>query len=314
MINTKAFDGLIGQESVKKRLSIYLATYKQSGSIPFFNFIAGAGFGKTQFCRTFRENMERPKGGRPPLLEVNAASIKNAKAFFEHIYPDWSNHKAFLFLDEAHNLPNDLQEILLTVLNTEKNKVRSITFQDEYYEFDFNSLCIALGTTDQQKLKKPFRDRFTDISFENYTQDQLFMIFRNSLKKEIFIRKEIVTEIISRFRGNPRDAVKKADDLFLFCSACGISEVNKAVWDDFCDYMGIMPYGLNHGEIQVLNAIGKSGSCSLNAITSITGLSRSAIQNDYECHLIRRRLMDIDGHRRLTPLGIALYRELQKTS
>lgn len=309
MINTRAFSGLVGQESVKRRLGVYLGSYRQTGNLPFLNFIAGAGSGKTQFCRTFRENLQKPEGGRPPMLEVNAAGIPDAEAFFEQVWPEWKSNNAFLFLDEAHNLPKSLQEIFLTALNTEESNVRTVTFEDMAYTFNFNRFSIAFGTTDQQKLSPPLRDRLKNISFENYKETELMQIFKRNLHKSLFIKKEVVPEIISRFRGNPRDAVLKAHDMYDFSRATHQTEVSTHFWFDFCDAMGILPFGLNHGELQVLRAIGNR-ALSLTAVTAITGLSRAAIQRDYEPFLMRKGLMEIDQKRRLTPQGIKLYREL----
>lgn len=310
-IDTSTFDGLIGQESVKKQLTIFLLSYKNGNRLPFLNFIAAAGNGKTHFCRTFRENLG-PPNVRPPLLEVNARTIKNVGAFFDEVYPEWITNNAFLFLDEAHEIPMGLQQIFLTILNTESNPVRRITYNGIPYSFNFNDISIAFGTTDQQKIIEPLRDRLEDISFSEYSKKDLYKIFIQNVGEELKINKGVIPKIKEIFRGSPRDVVKKSENLINFCEILKAKEVDDSIWSLFCDSMGILPYGMNKGEFQVLKAIGDRGRCSLQSIKSSTGFSRSAIQKDYESFLLKCGLMDIDGQRYLTNEGRRLYRSLSQ--
>ena len=81
------------------------------------------------------------------MLEVNGKTIRNASSFFEQIYPLWVEHSAFLFIDEGHNLPKDLQQIFLSVLNVDKDPVRTVNHDGESYTFDFNKLTFCMATT-----------------------------------------------------------------------------------------------------------------------------------------------------------------------
>ena len=75
------FDDAIGQESVKRTLSIYIDAYKKTDRLPFINLTTGKGGGKTYFARLFREALQRKNGKKPPMLEVNGKTIKNATSF-----------------------------------------------------------------------------------------------------------------------------------------------------------------------------------------------------------------------------------------
>ena len=73
--------------------------------------VANKGGGKTKLVREFRKTLVRADGSKPPLIEVNCASIKSAEGFFNQIYHTWVDNGATLFCDEAHMLPQRLQEI-----------------------------------------------------------------------------------------------------------------------------------------------------------------------------------------------------------
>ena len=47
------FDGLIGQDNVKKKLSFYLKAFNKTSICPFLNFVGAKGLGKTEFAKAF---------------------------------------------------------------------------------------------------------------------------------------------------------------------------------------------------------------------------------------------------------------------
>lgn len=304
------FDDAIGQESVKRTLSIYIDAYAKTNRLPFINLTTGKGGGKTFFARKFREALKRRDGQRPPMLEVNGKTIKNANSFFEQIYPVWIQHNAFLFIDEGHNLPKDLQQIFLSVLNVDKNPRRTVEHEGVPYDFDFSQITFCMATTDQQKLAEPLRDRLRDVAFEEYKEKELYSIFHDNLEYKADIAESAKEDIISSFRGNPRDAVVKAEDLKVYVAARDVKNVTKEIWKNFSDDMGVKQYGLTASEIAIIKALGERGAMSLTGLASVTGFQKGAIQKDYESILIKKRLLKIDGKRELTKKGLDLAREI----
>ena len=304
------FDDAIGQESVKKTLSIYIDAYKKTDRLPFINLTTGKGGGKTFFARKFREALRRSDGEKPPMLEVNGKTIKNAGSFFEQVYPVWVQHNAFLFIDEGHNLPNDLQQIFLSVLNVDKNPRRTVEHEGVPYDFDFTKLTFCMATTDQQKLAEPLRDRLRDIAFEEYKNKELYDIFHDNLEWKADIDESAKEDIVSSFRGNPRDAVVKAEDLKIYVSARDVKKVTKEIWKEFSEAMGVKAYGLTASEIAIVKALGERGAMTLTGLASVTGFQKGAIQKDYEAMLIKKRLMKIDTKRELTKKGLDLARKI----
>lgn len=304
------FAECIGQGRVKKNLSLYIDSFEAQGRLPFLNLTTQKGGGKTFFARKFREALKRPDGTRPPMIEVNGKTIRNARSFFDQIFPIWKEHGAFLFIDEGHNIPKDLQEIFLTALNVDKNPVRTVHLEGDSFTFDFTKMSFCMATTNQEKLCEPLRDRLRDIAFEDYEEQELFSIFESNLDENIDVSPDAKENIISVFRGNPRDAVVKAQDANTFFAAYNLRNISKKVWSDICDVMSINPHGLSNSETQIVKALAERGSMSLNGLSSITGFQRAAIQRDYEKILVKKNLMKIEGKRTLTPKGTKLALEM----
>ena len=303
------FEDVVGQESAKATPELYIDAYKETERLPFINLVSQKGAGKSFLVRKFREGLRRKDGSRPPILEVNSATIKSAKQFFEQVYNVWHGHGAFLFLDEVHSLPNDLQSIFLSVLDVRKESIRTIEFDGLHYEFDFKRMSFCSATTDSQKLLGPLQDRLRHINLEEYKDSELFEIFEKNLENKVEILPEAKNEIISTFRGNPRDVVVKAEDLKTFSAAKNVSKITKDLWDSFAKVMGVRPMGLSFSEIQVVKAIGRRGECSLTDISSITGFDRSLIQRSLESILVRKGLLTIDGRRKLSADGVRFYHQ-----
>ncbi|MDB4314460.1 hypothetical protein N9955_00365 [bacterium] len=309
MSEENVFEEIIGQRSVKDTLKLYLDSYKVTERLPFLNFVAQRGAGKSFVVRKFREGLRRKDGSRPPIYEVNSATIKDTAHFFDKVYPTWVEHSAFLFLDEIHALPRQIQEVLLSPLEVKKDPVRYLEYDNAQYKFDFNKISFCGATTDAQKLLVPFKDRLRSINLEAYESNELFEVLLLNLDKNVSISECAKEDICSTFRGHPRDVVERAEDINIFAAARNCYKITKEVWKDFCSAMGVKPFGLNYSEIQVLKAVAQKGVASLTDISSITGLGRSLIQKDLEGVLVRKNLLTIDGKRKLTADGIRFCKE-----
>ena len=126
-----------------------------------------------------------------------------------------------------------------------------------------------------------------DVSFEEYSGTELFEIFLKNLGTKIDILSDAKDEIISSFRGNPRDAVVKAEDLKTFVAARKENKISLDVWKSFCKSLGVNPLGLSNSELSIVKILGSRGECSLNNLAGVSGFNKSAIQKDYEMILMK---------------------------
>jgi Holliday junction resolvasome RuvABC ATP-dependent DNA helicase subunit len=302
------FDHLVGQEKIKKKLSYYLKVFNAKNTCPFLLFNGQKGIGKTEFARTFTRQLKNKNGSKRNAIELNCGSIKNVENFFTQIFiPIIMDNEVTVFLDEAHELPQDLTNAFLTIFNTEKSNQREFQFRENVFPFDFTKQTFLFATTESDKLFPPFKDRLTTIDFEEYATADLAKIISNFCKG-IQFDSGALEKLASTTRGNARSAIKLARDLVDFCDSDNIKTFNTKSYIDFVDVLSINPLGISETEKNILDILKEHGSCSLQELSAKTGLSRTALQRDHEVYLLKKGLMKIDVKRIITPVGKAVLR------
>lgn len=298
-----AFDDLIGQQSVKNRLNLYLQAHKATKFVPFLNFVGAFGLGKTEFARRFAKNIIGSNGLPKKFIEINSASVKSNKHFFEQIFvPHVENQECVLFFDEAHSLPDDFISCLLTVTNTEKNYQKVYNNGDTDYCFDFTMHHFLFATTESQKLFAPLRSRLTMIEFVDYSQDELRTIFQKNLP-DITFESDALDFLSETSRGNARSCVLRTKEVEMYCAAYNIKHFTMQDAKNLSQVLGILPQGLNRIEWQILNILREQGQCTLSTLSAKTGLSRASLQREHELYLMRKGFIVIDGLRNITSAG-----------
>tara|TARA_A100001201_G_C4087795_1_gene201097 strand:+ start:313 stop:1233 length:921 start_codon:yes stop_codon:yes gene_type:complete len=295
---TDMFDGLIGQETLKKRLKFYSRAKKATGTLPFILFNGAKGLGKTEFAKAFAKSLNKP------MIEINCSTIRNAEQFFEQVFiPAILDKDVTILLDECHALPKDLEMAFLTIFNVEGAKTKRFEFGESTLFFEFERQTFLFATTELDKLFPPFKDRLTQLDFEPYNEDQLGGILQRKLDW-IKFEDNILKEICQTVRGNARSAIKRALEISAWAEVNNKSRFGKKEWDNVCDLLGIMPYGLNQTELQVMRILKERGACTLQMLSAITGMSRTALQKDSEVFLLKNGFMRIDGKREITGKGV----------
>jgi Holliday junction resolvasome RuvABC ATP-dependent DNA helicase subunit len=277
----KSFSHIIGQDHIKRQLSFYLDAYKVSGVLPFLMFNGQRGIGKTEFARAVGAACKKT------FYEINSASIKNEKQFFEQMMPQIQGTECCLLFDESHELPKKLITAFLTIMNTEKKTVVHYTYQDVEYTFDFTQMSFIFATTEMDRLFAPFKDRLTVVDFVPYSNSE-------------------VKDISTTIRGNARSAVKRAKEIEMYCEAKNNPDFSTEDWASLCHKANINKRGLSNTEVQILSALKERGPLTLTMLSAITGLSVQALRKDAELHLLKMNLLRIDTKREITSQGLRL--------
>ena len=77
--------------------------------------------------------------------------------------------------------------------------------------------------------------------------------------------------------------------------------------------LSIYPLGLNITEILLLNILKDNKDCSLTNLAAKTGISKQAVQRDFEIYLQKHSLMDITtAGRNITAFGLEYLKKLDK--
>lgn len=298
------FENLIGQTEVKNALSFFSKAQNKTGVAPFIMMSGAKGLGKTEFSKKFAASLKNRNGSKRPFLEVNCSTIKSANAFFEQVFlPIVMHNEITILMDEAHMLPKDLVNAFLTVFNTEKTNYKEYHHAEQVFAFDFSKQNFIFATTELDKLFPPFKDRLNIIDFKPYTKDEMGEIIKVCCN-EIKFEDGLSLQVAETTRGNARSAVKRCKEINLYCESKNKSSFDLKDWEELCYTLSIKPLGLSNIEVEILSILKERGRCSLQMLSAVTGMSRTAIQRDAEIHLLKEGLMKVDGLREITGKGL----------
>lgn len=304
----KMFNKLIGQDEVKSRLGFYASLFNAGYIVPPIMLNAAKGLGKTEFAKQFHT---ATKKGDRKLIEINCGTVRNTEQFFEQLFmPQIAGKEVTVLFDECHSLPKDLTDVFLTAFNVEGVKSKQVSIGEGLVTFEFDKQIYLFATTELHKLFAPLKDRLTIIDFKPYSDSELADIMK--MKVDWLTYEHGVLEaMVKTVRGNARSAIKRVLQVKSWCELNRISKVCHNEWNKMRSKFGILPYGLMDIEVQILQALKERGTCSLQMLSAITGMSRQAIQLEAENNLLRKGFMEIDGKRKITNKGVEILKTIK---
>lgn len=290
------FSSIVGQRSIKRKLSFYVENYLSSRFIPNMFFVAPRGCGKTTIAKEVAKNLlsfEKSNGSPKDYIEINCGQIKNLNNFLSVIVAQYIHDKEVTILfDEASELPADVQMGLLTILNPNTEMKNEFFFQDCRYQFDFTRQTFLFATTEVHKLFHALLDRLTRIDLEEYSRGDLANILQMRSPKIVY-EDGLPLIISSVLRGNGRQAQLMANDINTYSKAKGSNSFTSDDWKIFKNRLSIAPLGLNANELHVLNILDRDGACTLTNLSAKTLLTKECLQRDIEMNLLRLNLMNV---------------------
>ena len=304
------FPDIIGQSRVKKALGFYIDGHKETSVIPHLMFTAPRGCGKTTMATAMAKNLYAD-GSIKPLITINCSTIKSLKQFFNMIViPHMVERDATVLFDECSELPKDVTMALLTITNPNRDNRNDFSYEDYNVTFDFRRLSFMFATTEGQSIFHALMDRMERIDLEEYKLDELGQIVMMGLDGYT-VEPKTLTEVSTVLRGNARAAQKMATKMRLHLDAKGRKHFDKKDWASLCDRIGILPLGLSVQELNLMRYMARKKATRLTELAAITGLSKGAIQKDYELYLSKMGLMEIQPEgRSLTSKGLEYLNEL----
>ena len=297
------FPDIIGQESAKRVLDFHIGGFKATKVMPHLMFVAPKGCGKTTLAKSVARTLNRIDDAKR-YFEINCSTIKNVKQFFNQlVIPIMQDRDATILFDEASEIPKDVSMAMLTILNPNSENRTSFSFEDYTVDFDFSRLSFMFATTETQSVFHALMDRLERVDLEEYSIDEMGQIVAMNL--EVDIEPKTLRDIAGVLRGNARAAQKMAHKIKSYCSQKNIKRFNSTHWKDLSRILNIFPLGLNVTEIQLLNILKDNKDCSLTNLSAKTGISKQAVQRDFEIYLQKHSLMEITtAGRNITAKGL----------
>jgi len=302
MVATKLFPDIIGQTNAKRVLDFFCRGFEKTNRIPHLMFVAPKGCGKTTMAKAVARRLKAIDTEKK-YYEINCSTLRNVNQFFNQICIQYKqDRQATILFDECSEIPKDVTMALLTILNPNPEHRTSFAYEDYSIDFDFRRLSFMFATTETQSVFHALMDRLERVDLEEYSLEEMGKIV--NLNLDLDIDEKALQDISSVLRGNARAAQKMAQKIESYCEQNNIKTFTLKDWQNLSKILSIYPLGLNITEILILNILKDSKDSSLTNLSAKTGLSKHAIQRDFEIYLQKHSLMEITtAGRNITPKG-----------
>jgi Holliday junction DNA helicase RuvB len=211
--------------------------------------------------------------------------------------------KAVVHIDEAHELPKQIQTALYLALDKRNvfiNGGSSIT------AIPVEDFTLLLSTTDEYNLLQPLRDRMRLVlRFDFYSVEELTKIVVHRIKGLGWdVHESLFPLIAQRSRGTPRLALRLLQSCRRVCRSTGENTITPEHLNRACVLEQIDELGLGPTEQGYLRLLA-DGPKRLNVLASSLGLPSRTISQVTEPFLVRAGLIikDEQSRRQLTALG-----------
>ncbi len=285
------FDDYIGQEEMKRNLSVFIAAAKKRNEVLDHVLVYGPpGLGKTTLAYVVSHEMGTN------IRLVNGPSIEkpgDLAAILSTIEPG-----DILFIDEIHRIPRVVEEILygamedftLTLMIGKDDEARNISI-------DIAPFTLFGATTKPGDLSSPLRDRFGITSRLNYytTEELTSIVKRTSQVFKTPICEEGAKEIALRSRGTPRIANRIYRRVRDFASYKDEENISLELTNEALGFLKIDALGLDDIDSRYINTLIKrfnGGPVGLETLASTIGEEVNNLEEVYEPYLLKLGLIN----------------------
>jgi len=303
MNSLTSLDQVVGQKLVVEQAKVALQAAKNDGTkFDHAMLVGGPGLGKTQISQLIGNEMA------DGFLEVLGQSLSSTDQLNPTLLSlATRGQRPVLFIDEAHELPKDIQTALYLALDQGKvvlqgrNNSRPIGIP---IGCDFT---VLLATTHEYQLLPPLRDRMKLVlRFQHYSSSELEEISkaRADAMNWRVENQAVFSSIAGRSRGTPRLALRLLQAAYRCSRGRNGSTISVEDLELACELDGIDSSGLGHLDRQYLLILAE-GPTALNVAASRLGIQSKTVSDCLEPYLLRTGLMykDESTKRKLTQRG-----------
>ena len=280
----------IGQEKVKKNLSVFIEAAKMRGEALDHVLLYGPpGLGKTTLAGIIANEMDSNlKITSGPAIEKpgEIAAVLNGLSDGD-----------VLFIDEIHRLNRQVEEVLypamedyaIDILVGKGQAARSI-------RLELPRFTLVGATTRAGMLTAPLRDRFGVVNRLNfYNSEELQTIIERSAEVlEIGIDPEGALEIARRSRGTPRLANRLLKRVRDFAQVKYDGQITLEIARDALNHLEVDTIGLDQTDRNLLKTMMETFEgrpVGLDTLAAAIGEDSGTIEDVYEPYLIQNGLI-----------------------
>lgn len=301
------FDNYIGQEKMKRRLSISIDASRKKGTpLDHLLFYGPPGLGKTTIANIIANEMG------VNIKSQSAPSIEKVRDLVTLLVTLEEND--ILFIDEIHRMSAYIEETLYSAMEDFFIEIiAELENEKKPIRINLPRFTLIGATTKPGSISSPLRDRFgMQEKLEFYTIKELSIIVNQYAEKLDFQISDVAcNEIAKRARGTPRIAIKNLKRLHDYYLSVGFDlESKKEITDAIIFMTGVTEEGFYEKDLEYLTLLAKNGPMGIKNIASMLSEDPSNIENFIEPHLLQSGLiMKSSRGRHLTDDGISLCKE-----
>lgn len=275
----------IGQESIKKHLSVAIASSKiRNESMDHILFYGPPGLWKTTLSNIIATEMEAwLKSSSGPAIEKQSDLVSILSNLEEG---------DVLFIDEIHRLRPQVEEILYTAMEDFEIDIMvgSGTWAQSV-KLPLKQFTLVWATTRLSALSGPLRDRFWNVlKLDFYSPKDLSIIVHNNAKKlELDFNEMALENVAKKSRGTPRIANRLLKILRDYITI-GKDISDKESLNSIFKEIGIDELWLDYLDRKYLDTIYSkfnNGPVGLNTLWAAIGEEESTLEDVVEPYLLQ---------------------------
>ncbi len=296
VLRPKSLDEYIGQEQLRKSLSIFIQAARNRGeALDHVLFHGFPGLGKTTLSYIIAHEMGAGiKTTSGPVIEKQGDLAAILTSLEEG---------DVLFIDEIHRLNHAVEEVLYPAM--EDFQLDLIIGQGpgaRSVKMDLPRFTLVGATTRTGLLTAPLRDRFgVVLRLEFYSPEELVTIVQRSGRiLGMEVDQAGAFELGRRSRGTPRIANRLLRRVRDFAEVGGYKMVNREVVQAALDLLGVDQFGLDDMDRRIMLAIidkFDGGPIGLDTLATVVCEEKNTLEDVYEPFLIQ------SGFIKRTPRG-----------
>jgi len=283
-LRPSAWEEYIGQEQIKKNLSVFIEASKmRDEALDHTLFYGPPGLGKTTLALIIANEMNAN-------IKVTAAPMIEKSGDLAAIMTNLDEGD-ILFIDEIHRLSPAVEEILYSAMEDFRlDIIIGSGPAAQTVKIDLPRFTLIGATTRAGMLSNPLRDRF-GMSFRMnfYTPKELAKIVTQaSIKLEKEIIKEAALEIARRSRGTPRIALRLLRRVRDFADVAQEEEILHERTNFALQQLGINSHGFDEMDIRLLEYLmqAKGRPMGLSTIAAALSEDEGTVEDVLEPYLL----------------------------
>lgn len=311
-----AFKDYIGQEKVKKNLSILIGAAQKRGEPLEHILIHGpSGLGKTTLAYIISRQMNSS-------LRITSGTALEKAGDLGSILTGL-NENDFLFIDEVHRLNQSIEETLYPAMENYKlDIVIGKGNSAKTLQVDLPKFTLIAATTRVSLLSNPFRSRFGgNYRLDFYQPSEIQQIITRSAKLlHISADPEAFEIIAAASRFTPRTANRLLKRVRDCAQIKNQDHITIETTKEALELLEIDAIGLEATDRQILATIGKTfegGPVGLKTVAAAIGEDDGTIEDVYEPYLMQIGFLARTSRGRVITkkgaahLGLSLKKDIQ---